>query len=151
MSQIITSNRAIYVSTPLGPQKAQIRIVHLQPRLGSDEIRCSLEVIDFEDELRHEYAALSYEWGDLDISQCIILNGSRFAVRKNLWWALWHLRKEKKQMTIWINALCIDQEDIRERNHQVSTFLSGYSKHRCETKDVLSLNTRCVDDVFDDQ
>jgi hypothetical protein len=62
------------------------------------------------------------------------LNDQRIEVRKNLWQALWHLRNnnfcvphlateygltEKDTKWIWIDALCIDQLNTVERNHQV--------------------------------
>ncbi|KAI1441573.1 heterokaryon incompatibility protein-domain-containing protein [Annulohypoxylon stygium] len=40
-------------------------------------------------------------------------------VRSNLFVALKTFRDEKKEMTMWIDALCIDQGDIEERSEQV--------------------------------
>lgn len=107
-----TSIGELYLSTPLDPRKAQIRVVHLEPRTGKEDIYCTLEVIDMDDTARQGYFALSYEWGNPDISGCeIFLNGVRFAVRTNLWWALWHIRARDNDITIWIDALCNEQEN----------------------------------------
>jgi hypothetical protein len=117
----MANKKTPYISAPLDAQKAQIRLVRLQPRRGHDEICCALEVVDFDDVKRASYTALSYEWGDTKASASIVLGGCNFPIRPNLWWALWHLRGEDEAMVIWIDALCIDQENFGERNHQVSS------------------------------
>lgn len=40
--------------------------------------------------------------------------------RENLWWALYHLRHTTDVRILWIDAICINQYDITERNHQVA-------------------------------
>ncbi|KAI4864754.1 heterokaryon incompatibility protein-domain-containing protein [Hypoxylon rubiginosum] len=40
-------------------------------------------------------------------------------VRSNLFVALKRFRRQKKPVTMWINALCIDQDDLTERSEQV--------------------------------
>jgi hypothetical protein len=79
------------------------------------------------------YRALSYAWGDMN-TKPIFLNDQKVLVRENLWQALWHLRATNhgversdlsdyltkvKPKWIWIDALCIDQQNNSERNHQV--------------------------------
>ncbi|KAL6924101.1 hypothetical protein FSHL1_001355 [Fusarium sambucinum] len=58
-------------------------------------------------------------WGTGKAEQNIILNGHNFSVRQNLWDALHYLRKHCHGTDYWIDALCIDQNDIGERNRQV--------------------------------
>jgi hypothetical protein len=50
----------------------------------------------------------------------ISIDGQTCSVRENLWLALYHLRLNDTSRVLWIDALCIDQSDIRERNHQVA-------------------------------
>jgi hypothetical protein len=47
-------------------------------------------------------------------------------VRANLWSALCHLRLPKRDRFLWIDAICIDQGNILERNHQVKRMGSIY-------------------------
>lgn len=54
--------------------------------------------------------------------------GNDFYVRKNLLDALFHLRQPKGTITVWIDALCIDQSNILERNVQVRRMKSLYNK-----------------------
>jgi len=73
------------------------------------------------------YLALSYVWGDATITQDIILNGMPRSVTTNLAAALWRFRKfgmpeetesEMRQVGsdqfLWIDAICINQKDLRE-------------------------------------
>jgi hypothetical protein len=65
------------------------------------------------------YKALSYAWGDQNTKMPIELNGWQFFVGKNLWWALYRLRQISQGRVLWIDAICINQNDILERKHQV--------------------------------
>ncbi|KAF5578044.1 heterokaryon incompatibility (het-6OR allele) [Fusarium pseudocircinatum] len=78
---------------------------------------------------RPEYYALSYTWNppymadaayyaDTDV-RYILLEGSKFAVKPNLYDALFQLHHSYPQMLFWIDALCINQNDLQERKLQV--------------------------------
>lgn len=56
--------------------------------------------------------------------------GDEFHVRKNLLDALKYLRQSDKDVTLWIDALCIDQSNIPERNAQVRRMKSLYNRAR---------------------
>jgi hypothetical protein len=102
----------------------EIRLIILEPGSSSDPIRCRL--IHTELGLQ-DYEALSYEWGtsakDLEIS----INGEPIRVRRNLHSALWHIRTQRERL-LWIDALCINQADVSERNHQVCLMGRIYSQ-----------------------
>ncbi|KAF4624510.1 hypothetical protein G7Y89_g13661 [Cudoniella acicularis] len=107
-----------YSSCLVDRSTAQIRLVHLQPRASSDHIQCTLHLGDLNDD-RCIYEALSYEWGDAQRPRSSIkLDGKDFFVRENLYWALSYLRQDIGHRTIWIDAICINQENENERNHQ---------------------------------
>ncbi|PVH81130.1 HET-domain-containing protein, partial [Cadophora sp. DSE1049] len=118
---------------PLDPVKSQIRLIHIQPRFGSDSdtIVCSLQLADLDVETC-VYNALSYEWGVEGNSFCsIILNGEETPVRENLWRALRTLGDERSTGPIWIDALCINQKDDVERSSQVSQMGRIYQRASC--------------------
>ncbi|KAH7356247.1 heterokaryon incompatibility, partial [Pyrenochaeta sp. MPI-SDFR-AT-0127] len=74
------------------------------------------------------YQALSYTWGDLATTNTITLNGTPFAVRENLCNFLNRWRQALQPMRfLWIDAICINQESIPERNHQVGMMGRIYS------------------------
>lgn len=96
----------------------EIRILELEPADARAAIRCTLRHVTLS--ARPSYEALSYEWGPPGQVKAIYVNGGRTKVRSNLWLALQHLRLEKTSRFLWIDALCIHQADILERNNQVN-------------------------------
>lgn len=73
------------------------------------------------------YEALSYTWGNPQSSLPITLNGYSVHVSPNLYTALQYLRKRIGRRVLWIDALCINQTDSTERNHQVSQMRDIFS------------------------
>ncbi|EPE24230.1 hypothetical protein GLAREA_08080 [Glarea lozoyensis ATCC 20868] len=111
----------------INSSERQIRLIHIQPGEGNDMIWCTLETVSLEDKPRYE--ALSYEWGKPDTTgRQIRIGNNVFAVRENLYWALCRLRREVGPRTFWVDALCINQEDTKERNHQVAQMGNIYSQ-----------------------
>src|SRR6266536_87102 len=79
---------------------------------SSGPIQCQL----FESELalpEHTcgYTALSYTWGSTSRPCDIIVNGSDMTVTKNLYLALQDLRCQEQDQVLWVDALCINQDD----------------------------------------
>ena len=60
----------------------------------------------------------------------ILVEGRRFEVTSNLLSALRSIRKRKAKTLIWIDQICINQEDFEERGHQVSIMKHIYSRAR---------------------
>jgi hypothetical protein len=79
-----------------------------------------------------QFIALSYMWGTEEATQVILINGQSFLVRRNLWEFLVRIQRAdvKYRVPIWIDAICIDQNDVLERNHQVSLMGLIYSNAR---------------------
>lgn len=65
------------------------------------------------------YTALSYVWGSPKFTRAMTAGGHAIIVRQNLWNFLKQARRACEDGLFWIDALCIDQSSIRERNHQV--------------------------------
>jgi hypothetical protein len=74
------------------------------------------------------YIALSYNWGSNAGGVDILLNQRRIRVTKNLAAALRVFRADKNisSFWFWIDALCINQNDINERNCQVKRMIEIY-------------------------
>jgi hypothetical protein len=127
--------RSSFGYPPLDSSTSQIRLIHLDPCTtgtnSPDTITCSLHVASLDDR-RCKYEALSYEWGDTTtMTRPIFLNGTTFLVGQNLWSALWHLRDETEERIFWIDAICINQKDGNERNHQVQQMGRIYERAHC--------------------
>lgn len=78
-----------------------------------------------------EYEALSWCWGQEVKDRAIrIREGSKYyrlAVTRDLTLALKYLRHPHKERILWIDALCINQANHEERNHQVQMMARIYS------------------------
>lgn len=117
------------------------RLLTLAPGSYQDPIEIKLTEHNIEEDLT-QYEALSYVWGDEMHDFPATVNDCRVWITENLNTALRHLRfpkpgekdgdqadapnnlvgEEKKHTgnrVMWIDALCIDQTNISERNHQV--------------------------------
>ena len=72
------------------------------------------------------YEALSYVWGSSERTHHILLDGQRFAVTKNLASVLYQLRSTEQDRLIWIDSICINQDDVSERNYLVRQMTNIY-------------------------
>lgn len=74
------------------------------------------------------YHCLSYTWGSRNEKPTckIFLNGQTFMIRENLDKALREIRENVFQVVIWIDAICIDQNNVSERNRQIPRMVEIY-------------------------
>lgn len=110
----------------------EIRLLSICPSLNkSDEICCSLDTVNLDD--KPSYLALSYTWDDKNEKrQDIMVNKKRTHVTPNLFSALKSFRSRKfsylEELPIWVDALCINQDDEKERVRQVQMMHTIYSQ-----------------------
>lgn len=74
-----------------------------------------------------EYEAISYTWGNSPASRIITLDNQPFKVRPNLEDALESLRLQDRKRLIWVDAICIDQGNLLERQNQVAIMRDIYA------------------------
>ena len=86
-----------------------------------------------------EFEALSYYWGTEKADRTLLLNRTPFYIRPNLDAALREICKGKTERVLWIDAICINQEDVNERNQQVRMMGSIY---RHATRVIIWLGPR---------
>ncbi len=118
--QHLISNKTYFLElehqfAPLDP--GRIRILRLHPGQPGDPIRCDRLVASLQHPPAYKY--LSYIWGDASERESITVASDSCMVTKNLAIALWAIRRQNLTLTIWVDALCINQEDVMERNSQV--------------------------------
>ncbi|EXM17742.1 Heterokaryon incompatibility [Fusarium oxysporum f. sp. vasinfectum] len=122
----------------------EIRLLKILPTSSSEKICCSIS--HFQLSSCPAYTALSYTWGGSFWTHIIELNGCEFVVRSNLHAFLKEAQERftKENLTpelgsdieqngnssvwFWIDAICINQEDIPERNAQVLRMKDIYEK-----------------------
>jgi hypothetical protein len=78
----------------------------------------------------NSYKALSYVWGEPQMTGIILLDGKRLAITESLETALRRLRPAtgKPALRIWIDQICINQRDTVERNQQVQLMHAIYRR-----------------------
>lgn len=103
------------------------RLVVLLPGTGNALVECRL-LWESSKHPQRDYSCLSYCWGEVKTRNAAILcDGYRFSVTHNLLMALQNVRKPTTNVLIWIDQICINQDDLHERGHQVSIMKQIFS------------------------
>lgn len=130
-----------YKYAALPPSSGSFRICILRKGERNDSISIDLITVEHRTsealttaivltvELAGEYEALSYQWYLKEVGgekNTIKVDDTDFVVGRNLYYALLELRNTEVNRKLWIDAICIDQENIEERNNQVDMMESIY-------------------------
>ncbi|KAE9378476.1 HET-domain-containing protein, partial [Stipitochalara longipes BDJ] len=95
-----------------------IRLLHLGSGCRSSPLKAHLINCDLDN--KYSYESLSYVWGKQDLSEVLLIVGREFKISKNLHTILLHLRQPDKVRILWIDAICINQQDSAEKGKQVA-------------------------------
>ncbi|KAM0428469.1 hypothetical protein ACHAPT_006829 [Fusarium lateritium] len=109
--------------------KSSIRLMELLPST-SRTAPLSIRLIHSDITYQPHYEALSYVWGDVSESKYIYENGQAVSITPNLHSALTRLRYSSHIRVLWVDALCINQETLSERNQQVGIMGDIYKSAR---------------------
>ena len=127
--EALHTNHAWFTELQPAPNRGQpwIRVFSLDAGAFGDPIFGRLTVDELD--VAEPFDALSYSCGPLILSCSITINGAPgFRITQNLWNALQRVRKTDSDRRIWIDAVCIDQEDEREKSSQVRHMHAVYSR-----------------------
>jgi hypothetical protein len=102
-------------------------LLTLEPDLYAGFLKCTLRIASMSEE--EDYEALSYVWGEDTGRKTILLNKEYFQISKNLDAALRQLRSDQP-LTLWIDAICINQKDDEEKGWQVGMMAEIYRDAR---------------------
>lgn len=103
--------------TPLVTTAREFRLFLLASGDENESIDGAILHVSLDD--HPSYEALSYTWGNRVSLHPINVNGCTLMVTRNLLAALKRLRLPDQDRYLWVDAICINQSDISERNHQV--------------------------------
>lgn len=114
---------------PLSVSDESIRLLTLAPAaLSSSPLRCHISHISLQEEPTPKFEALSYVWGPRHFTQPININGHEFKVTRSIDDALRRLRRRWQSRVVWVDQICINQDDLDERSSQVLLMGKLYSK-----------------------
>lgn len=123
---------SVYSRYPLDLDSDQIRVLEIHYDEWDEPIRCSIRIVSLQE--KPSYRTLSYVWGDTEPRKEISIGGQPFTVGPNLFDAIRRLRSfvpetwADQDLTIWIDAVCINQGSLAERHHQVAMMHKIFSQ-----------------------
>jgi hypothetical protein len=116
--------------------KETIRLLSICPPQYADPSKLELLIVTFRLDNLPVFNALSYTWGPTEYGSreytdndkvCISVNGLKFYIYPNAFDALLQLRETCPNDYVWVDAVCINQDDLAERASQISIMDSIYS------------------------
>ena len=142
----MASSATLY--SPLDEEASQIRLLEIAPQHNDNQqtFSCRTRTVSLNDNVK--FFALSYVWGDPNGRIDVVVNGIVIPVTRNLEAALRHIqrngrtlivpesRREKTDghpnpdqapINLWVDAVCINQNDLKERESQVLLMRRIYS------------------------
>jgi Heterokaryon incompatibility protein (HET) len=146
----VIRHQKLYTHEPIDPHN-EIRILRLHRGKKGDTLKCTL----FRSSLQstrstskfdcYEYHALSYVWGDGNVTVRINMytgleqreriqrltlptKPCGFYIRTNLAAALQNIRQESEDINLWVDAVCINQIDIAEKAAQIGLMYRIYKE-----------------------
>jgi hypothetical protein len=119
----------------LDTTQQSIRVINIDPELSPEGlVQCSIHHTNID----AHYNCLSYRWGSPDFLHTLIVDGRRLSINRSLHEFLTAVRtftyREPLQLheshlrdSLWVDAICIDQESRSEKAHQVAQMGKVYS------------------------
>lgn len=137
---------------PLDLDQNSIRLLHVNKGVWPKDVYCSLVEATTNPDEAVPYKALSYTWGDVEGEKAhqlqlprIFVNNQLFPATDNLRMALSHIQDPNYDIMLWADAICINQQDNREKGHQVKQMAHIYKN----AEEVLIWLGPCNEEIRD--
>lgn len=129
-----------YVYGSLDSSKHEIRLVTLHPGSNTDNIACSISHVRLGGGFRPfgpltghvigeaKYETISYCWGTMSDFATISVDGKPLNIPSSAAEVLRKVRYRQRYRVLWIDSICINQEDYTERSQQVALMMAIYSQ-----------------------
>ncbi|KAF4453125.1 hypothetical protein F53441_4122 [Fusarium austroafricanum] len=122
----------VFTHFPYQPLAADaIRLLHVKP---GDPDLIHIELSNVSLDTNPVFWALSYVWGSRENPSDVLINDTVFSVTQNLHYALTEYRRQFSRddgsSLLWVDAICISQNDNAEKSVQVPRMSDIYGK--CE-------------------
>jgi len=119
--------QSLYVYTPLSKHNS-IRLLELVNGPTFAPLQCKLVISESIGD--QSYQALSYAWGEPTKTHHITIEGKCLPISENLDRALRRVRQTEQHLYLWVDAICINQDDATEKEYQISMMQQIYRSAR---------------------
>ena len=99
------------------PHPNSFRLLALKAAEADQPLVAELYIAELDDKV--SYDAISYVWGNLNDVAPITVNSQKVMITKTLHVALRQALSNHKTKVLWADQICINQDDVNERGHQV--------------------------------
>ncbi|CAI6266865.1 unnamed protein product [Periconia digitata] len=107
--------------------RRDIRLIRIKPGTKQSNIEIEIETSNLDSNV--EYTALSYVWGENpSLPSSIVYDGQNVPVTRNLWEVMLRFRAERLVGLLWVDAICINQQDNDEKSMQVNMMRDIYKQ-----------------------
>ena len=110
-------------------QPGDIRLVHLVPGETKDPLQCI--IIHVPSKSAPSYRALSYVWGTCLRTHELMTPDGVLPITLSLDKALRGMRTGKQPITLWVDAICIDQGNHKEKKKQIRLLSRIFQNATC--------------------
>ncbi|KAK5695547.1 hypothetical protein LTR97_009057 [Elasticomyces elasticus] len=107
--------------------RKEVRILVIEPAASHEPVRCTFQTISLLDDALPQYETVSYAWGDATKRDVVYIGGHQLSVPLSAKNVLQRMRRSDKPRTVWIDVICIDQQNLVDRNYLVQLMCEIYS------------------------
>jgi hypothetical protein len=118
----------VFISDAVHPALTTPRSFRLIRLKGSVKKQLTCEIFETSLDKAPPFEAVSYAWDAQTLDRSIKCNGQHTLVTQNCEAALRQLRFTMFPRVLWIDAICIDQTSLEERNQQVQLMGDIYER-----------------------
>lgn len=112
----------VYPYEPI-PSGDFFRHLVLQPGVGEEQLKCTLHTAIISET---DFEALSYVWGDSTRNHTIQCGKHLMSITSSLSKVLRRIRRPDAQLSLWADGICINQDNLQEKGHQVGLMAKIY-------------------------
>lgn len=141
--EVVGIRQPVYTYQPLPQGRPHIRLLKIVPATASDDVLVA-DIGHFSlDDSCPPFVALSYVWGPPNPPWMVCTRDGRYIVcTQSLRLALCHLR-DRGELIVWADAICINQNDYQEKSKQVLLMGEIYKR---ASRVVVELGMTCAND-----
>lgn len=99
--------------------KREFRILVLDSGQLDDTVSATIVHSSLDDLPHLKYETISYAWGDASLRAHMLINNAVLEIPATAGAVLRQVRHKNKPRRLWIDAVCINQADLKERQQQV--------------------------------